>query len=185
MPVKYPILPKPRTTKTATKSSKRVRVFGKREATAVAEATSLLSKHGFRLCCLDAGGGSVRVIASLGKHPKLKALDKLVASVEKESGSIRVPAERPTIVADQTPDPVYPKRHAVEIEIDKQLRADTGALKSTDPLVSFIYHLLRDQLPAGVVEQQVMNAIKNADALYSNGFLLQYAENIAKRLVCK
>lgn len=86
------------------------------------------------------------------------------------------------VIADAKPDPVYPKRDAVDIATAKKLRADTGALKSTDPLVSFLYHLLRDELPAGVVEGLVIKAIKNADALYSNGFMLQYAENIAARL---
>ena len=52
-----------------------------------------------------------------------------------------------------------------------------------DKLTSFLYDLLRDHLPAGVVEKLVQNALaENGSVEYTNGYLAQYAQNLANRL---
>jgi hypothetical protein len=65
------------------------------------------------------------------------------------------------------------------------LAARSGNRNTTDPLVSFLYVLLRDHVPAGVVEVLVMEASKTdvncADTL-SNGWLALYAEDVVERL---
>lgn len=66
--------------------------------------------------------------------------------------------------------------------MNNALRKESGERRYNDPLVSFMYHLIRDHLPAGVVEGLVWRSIKGADALYSNGWLADYANNIATRL---
>lgn len=151
-----------------------------RTAPDISPAVKLLIELGFDVKVVAARNGVLRLVAGDGNHRAFKDLDAAVLNVPQAD---RLEAQ--AIVSVKTPDPVYPKREAKEIEIDNKLRTDTGALKSTDPLAAFIYHLLRDELASGVVEGLAMKAVKNADAIYSNGFLLQYAENIANRLVCK
>lgn len=175
MPVRYPILPKPKTAK-----KPKAPAEPSKPAPDISPAVKLLIELGFDVKVVAARNGVLRLVAGDGSHRAFKELDAAVLSVPHADR-----LEAMAIVGVKTPDPVYPKREAKEIEIDNKLRTDTGALKSTDPLVAFIYHLLRDELASGVVEGLAMKAVKNADALYSNGFLLQYSENIARRLVCK
>ncbi len=61
------------------------------------------------------------------------------------------------------------------------IKKDEG-FRSTDPLVSFLYTLLRDHLPAGEVELITREAEKHHDVAYSNSYLAGYASNIASRL---
>lgn len=49
-----------------------------------------------------------------------------------------------------------------------------------DRLTSFLYDLLRDHLPSGVVERMVREA--DADIQYTNGWLAEYARDLARRL---
>jgi len=65
-----------------------------------------------------------------------------------------------------------------------QLRDDSGHVKSKDPLVGFLYTLMRDHLPTGTVEQLVQETQygKNKECLYTNGWLAEYAENLAQRI---
>jgi hypothetical protein len=55
--------------------------------------------------------------------------------------------------------------------------------KSSDPLVAFLYLLMRDHLPCGRVED-ILEDIGPAPFghEFTNGFLAQHAEDIAKRL---
>lgn len=66
------------------------------------------------------------------------------------------------------------------------LRDRSGAVESSDPLVAFLYHLMRDHLPAGVVEGIVQNHVPNpgreVTAYFTNGYLASYAKDIAARL---
>lgn len=66
----------------------------------------------------------------------------------------------------------------------KQLRRDSGSISSKDPLVSFLYSLMRDHLATGEVEKLVLECEEYADQeiLYTNGWLAQYATNLANRL---
>lgn len=60
-------------------------------------------------------------------------------------------------------------------------KKDEG-FKTNDPLVSFLYILLRDNLPAGEVEKLTIDAEKYPEAVLSNRYLAEYATSIASRL---
>ena len=49
-------------------------------------------------------------------------------------------------------------------------------------LVTFMYLLMRDHLPAGTIEQIIVDIDKQESFILSNGYLGQYAEDIEKRL---
>lgn len=51
-------------------------------------------------------------------------------------------------------------------------------------LVSFLYQLLRDHLTSGKVEELVRDS-QDPDVSYCNGWLAQYAEDLANRLESK
>ena len=53
--------------------------------------------------------------------------------------------------------------------------------ESNDPLVSFLYSLLRDYLPAGEVEKLVQETTKDT-TVFTNGYLAEYAKDLAERL---
>lgn len=63
---------------------------------------------------------------------------------------------------------------------NKLLRARSGEITIHSKLTSFLYDLLRDHLPAGVVEELVRNA--QPEVHYTNGWLAKYAEDLALRL---
>jgi hypothetical protein len=68
--------------------------------------------------------------------------------------------------------------------LSSDLRKDSGGIKDTSKLVSFLYQLMRDNLPTGDVEK-IMTEIdkeQGKEIRYTNGWLAQYAKNIAKRL---
>jgi hypothetical protein len=48
-------------------------------------------------------------------------------------------------------------------------------------LVSFLYQLLRDHIAPGDLEDIMLLSVAS-DIIYDNGFLAEYAENVAKRL---
>lgn len=68
------------------------------------------------------------------------------------------------------------------------LRQRSGSVNSADPLVDFVYHLLRDHLPAGDVEkimvERVFPEMRQGDTVsqFCNGYLANYAKDIADRL---
>lgn len=65
--------------------------------------------------------------------------------------------------------------------------------RTASPLVAFLYQLMRDHVPYGVVEKIVVederareeNSVEGEDFEYilSNGHLGKYAEDVAKRLL--
>ena len=58
-------------------------------------------------------------------------------------------------------------------------------LKSDDPLVGFLYILLRDHLPFGTVEGIVEDHVEPARGLvskYTNGYAAKHAMDLAARL---
>lgn len=65
-----------------------------------------------------------------------------------------------------------------------KLQARSGFVHSTDPVVGFIYLLLRDHLPAGVVEGIVRDChiTPGISTMFTNGYLAKYAMDIAERL---
>jgi hypothetical protein len=77
-----------------------------------------------------------------------------------------------------------PKDNVAVNEHMKRLRELSGSFQSNDALTCFLYLLARDHLPTGVIEQLLMDATSAASdsVLYTNGYLAQYADYVAKQL---
>jgi hypothetical protein len=60
------------------------------------------------------------------------------------------------------------------------LHKRSGEVMDDDPLVRFLYLLMRDHLPTGVVEGIVQSDDKVIH--FTNGFLARYAQDMAARL---
>ena len=69
-----------------------------------------------------------------------------------------------------------------KINETNDLRKRSGTVKYKSKLVSFLYELIRDHVPAGVIEGVVHNSTLNPDVTYTNGHLANYAQDIAARL---
>lgn len=66
-------------------------------------------------------------------------------------------------------------------EANSELRIRSGEVNINDRLTSFLYELMRDHLPLGVVEKLVRDSLE-PDAAYTNGWLAKYAKDLADRL---
>jgi hypothetical protein len=68
---------------------------------------------------------------------------------------------------------------------NEEMRLASGGVRSEDPLVKFFYLLIRDYMPAGDIES-LMNSVENYKSdiptVFTNGWLAEYAMNLAKRL---
>lgn len=62
------------------------------------------------------------------------------------------------------------------------LRARSGLVRSRDPLVKFLYLLMRGEVVPGRVAALVNKADSLDEALFTNGWLAQYAIDCANRL---
>jgi len=64
------------------------------------------------------------------------------------------------------------------------LREASGRVVYKDPLTSFFYQLIRDELPAGKVEKIIQDIIdeEEKEIIFTNGWLAQYANNLAETL---
>lgn len=62
------------------------------------------------------------------------------------------------------------------------MRNASGNISINDKLTSFMYELLRDHLPASIVEELVRSSEEEIEVSYSNGWLAQYADCLSKRL---
>lgn len=63
------------------------------------------------------------------------------------------------------------------------MKLSSGWVTSQDKLVSFIYILLRDHVPAATVEEIVRNhTASNEEVHFTNGWLAEYAKYVAERL---
>ena len=60
----------------------------------------------------------------------------------------------------------------------------SGDIHSDDPIVGFLYILMRDYIPTGTIENIMIDHVegKSKDCVYTNGWLAQYAMDVAKRL---
>jgi len=69
---------------------------------------------------------------------------------------------------------------------DATLSCESGGFEDNTSLVLFLFLLLRDHLPSGVVEELVRESsvAPEAGVRYSNAYLAQYATNLALRLLC-
>lgn len=68
---------------------------------------------------------------------------------------------------------------AEEIEA---LHKRSGEVVDTDPLVSFLYLLMRDHVTPGVIEGLMRDSKPGEESRYTNGWLAKYAQDIADRL---
>lgn len=65
----------------------------------------------------------------------------------------------------------------------ESMRERSGNFVSDRKLVSFIYLLLRDYLPAADVEKAAIDSCDEGYTQFTNGWLAKYAEDLANRLI--
>lgn len=58
----------------------------------------------------------------------------------------------------------------------------SGCVTSSDPLVSFLYLLMRDHVTPGYLEELVRSSKPDEESQYTNGWLATYAIDMARRL---
>ncbi len=68
-------------------------------------------------------------------------------------------------------------------EKTRAMRERSGHVVIDSKLVSFLYDLMRDYLPLSDVEQLVRNAEDHSKITYTNGWLANYAKDLANDLV--
>jgi hypothetical protein len=64
----------------------------------------------------------------------------------------------------------------------------SGVVRSNDPLVAFLYVVLRDHVQPGTIESIMLNHVEyttTGQSVYSNGWLAAYAQDLASRLRSK
>jgi hypothetical protein len=63
----------------------------------------------------------------------------------------------------------------------------SGVVRSADPLVAFLYVVLRDHIQPGTIENIMLNHVEytTGQSVYSNGWLAAYAQDLASRLRSK
>ncbi len=71
--------------------------------------------------------------------------------------------------------------------MDKNLFERSGSVSDDDVLVAFLYTLMRDHVVPGVIERIVNDVynFKDHKVEYANGYLAQYAQDVASRLNVK
>lgn len=64
------------------------------------------------------------------------------------------------------------------------MRQRSGSVDSTDPLVGFLYILIRDHVPLGVIEEIMLAHVEydQSDNQFTNGWLANYCKDLANRL---
>lgn len=66
---------------------------------------------------------------------------------------------------------------------NEELRQRSGEFNSDDPITSFLYTLMRDHCIPGIIEGIVRELEdSNGTAVFTNGWMAQYAEDLAKRI---
>lgn len=66
-----------------------------------------------------------------------------------------------------------------------ELREISGEVDDDRKLVSFLYQLMRDHVPPGVVEEILLDCMHDGTVEYTNGWLARHAQNIADKLGVK
>ena len=62
---------------------------------------------------------------------------------------------------------------------NESIRIISGQVTSTDPLVTFLYLLMRDVVVPGRVEEIASIALKCSKSEFTNGWLANHAKNLA------
>ena len=68
------------------------------------------------------------------------------------------------------------------------LREASGGITDKRDLVSFLYELMRDEIPAGTIQRALVNSRRQpgtAAWVFCNGFVAQYAQYVADQLGVK
>lgn len=63
-----------------------------------------------------------------------------------------------------------------------RMRDISGRVHSNDPLVKFLYLLTRDEVPTGRVEDIINQISDENSAVFTNGWLAEWAKDAAMRL---
>jgi ATP-dependent Clp protease ATP-binding subunit ClpA len=80
-------------------------------------------------------------------------------------------------------EPEKPQDNPYHQADNTALRERSGEVTSTHPLVTFLYLIIRDHLPAGTVEAVVREVSNDQQpTTFTNGYLAQYAQDLAERL---
>jgi len=67
-------------------------------------------------------------------------------------------------------------------QMNEELRERSGSVDSDDKLVSFLYELMRDCIAPSGIETIVRNSQYEGTTHYTNGYLANYAKDLAARL---
>ncbi len=79
-----------------------------------------------------------------------------------------------------TPEADKPVRHHMAICLDvESIRMRSGQVRSSDPLVTVFYLLMRDHLPTGVVAELCRTSLESVESKFTNGWLAHYARTLA------
>jgi hypothetical protein len=70
----------------------------------------------------------------------------------------------------------------MQANTNEALRERSGSINSNDPLVSFLYILMRDHIATGTVEKIMQEHVNSKESQFCNGFLAKYAMDIANRI---
>lgn len=77
-----------------------------------------------------------------------------------------------------------PYEDGVTSEECRRMRHASGRVDDDRPLVAFLYHLARDEIPCGDIEMQIDQAVKvRGTARFTNGWLARWAQDAADRLM--
>lgn len=68
---------------------------------------------------------------------------------------------------------------------DTLLKEASGSVTSNDPMVGFLYDLMRDYVRPGEIERAVENNLYKGTCTFSNGWLAKYAEDVVETLTKK
>ena len=92
------------------------------------------------------------------------------------------PTEKPFDAGLQGDDPAHWKGIPFDTENDL-LRDRSGRVTDRRPLVGLLYDLLRDEVPPARIERLVREQGGGDQFVFSNGWLAQYAQDLANRLL--
>jgi len=65
---------------------------------------------------------------------------------------------------------------------NESVRERSGNVSSSDPRIAFLYLLMRDHLPCGVVDSLITQVNNDTEKLFTNGWLAQYAADLVRRV---
>ena len=64
---------------------------------------------------------------------------------------------------------------------NEELKNASGSKNYNSKLTSFLYELMRDHIPPGIIQEVALNS-QDPDVTFSNGWLAEYANYLAENL---